>query len=337
MNNRFSINGDNALPHAILWQSYSVEEVALIAARCEGETHQKRVIEALKLIEAVENIANPLAAWLDQDSHREEGDGLGNVPDIEKEQELSKLYQQTDEIIRLATDADGKINRIELCNLACEKAGRKSPKTKKQPEEKPLSGDRVEKLFLREWLPQAAESFARWELFRQMKHDDAQAREDLRSAIEQGSNKKVIAKLKEKVAAADARSFSEEIDRKRETLTDAERKAEREQFRLSLEQGTKNDPRIVHTEGHARAILLGTAEFTGFLWFLTYPKAKPKYEPRPPQLRDSGGKYAELERDAEGKIMSKLDVSRADESPMPAVQHGADNDTEKKVWKKKPQ
>lgn len=343
--NRFSITPEVLLQqHPILiWQSYPVEEVAKIAAGCAGGTPQERILEALKLLAAAEEIAT-WTPWTDQHLRRKEGDGLGDIPDFEKEDVLFELQQQADEIIKLATDAEGRINRMDLCIIACKRAGLKSPKLKEETKEKPLSDDRVRDLFLKEWLPQAAERHACWELFRQMEREADQEREELRSAIEQGLSKKVIKKLQEKVAATDARSFqhggkfypdAKEVDRRRGALTDDERKSEREVFRLSLEKGTHNQPRIIHTEEHARAILLNTVEYTGFLEFVRFPKEKPKYVPTLPQLRGDDGAYAKPDRGADGKLKQIRDESPYDELPMPALQLDEGERTEKKVWRKR--
>ena len=123
---------------------------------------------------------------------------MGIIPDTERENVLYDLQQQADEIIRLATDAEGRINRVNLCKIACDKAGRKSPKTKDETEDKPLSDDRVKELFRNEWLPLAAEDQARWKLFRQMEQDYHREREELRTAIEKGSSKKVVTQLEDK-------------------------------------------------------------------------------------------------------------------------------------------
>lgn len=319
MNDRFSINGTNALPHAVLWQSYAVEDVAKIAATFQQGTHQERVINALKLIAAVENIANPHAPWLDQDSRRKEGD------EPAKQDDLYDLQQQADEIINQATDAEGRINRAKLCKIACDKAGRKLPKTKGETTEKPLSDDRVDKLFRDGWLPQATENHAQRKLFRQMKQDAHREREELRSAIEQSLGKKVINKLREKVAATEAISFqsgrefcpaAEEIARRRDALTEPERKTEREAFRLSLEKGTHNQPRIIHSQDHARAILLGTDEYAGFLEFVRFPESKSKHVPTLPQLRGADGGFVKLERGTDGKKKEIRAVPIADESPV---------------------
>lgn len=328
---RFSITPENALPHVILWQSYPVEDVARIAASCAGQSHQERIIEALKLLEAAERIANP-DLWEDQHLQRQEGDELGDIPDFDAEQVMFELEQAVPEIIREATNDAGEINRLKLCKIACVKAGRD------------VSDDRVEKLFLREWLPQAAESRARWELFRQMKHEADLEREELKSAIAKGSSKKAVEKLREKVAATEAISFSNggvfypaaaEIDRRRKALTDDERKVDYEAFRGMLEAGTHNQPRIIHTEDHARAILLGAPDFAGFLKFVKFPEEKSKYTPTPPRLRGGDGTFAKLDRDADGKMKAIRDVSANDETPMPAAPKGHENPLEGKKWKKR--
>lgn len=105
---RFIITPENALPHVVLWQTYSVEEVARIAAACAGKSQQERIIAALKLLEAVENFANPYAPWLDQDASREEGDGLGDLPD--NGDKIRLLTEAAEKIIKLATK-NGKVSR----------------------------------------------------------------------------------------------------------------------------------------------------------------------------------------------------------------------------------
>lgn len=344
MNDRFSINSDNAANIAVLYQSYTVEEVSKIAASFQVGSHQERVVEAIKLIKAVEDIANPYAPWFDQHLRRKEGDGLGDIPDLAKEDILFDLRQQADEIIKLATDAEGRINRKELCIIACKRTGRKSPKTKKQKEDKPLSDDRVGEIFLNEWLPQAAEGHARRELFRQMEREADQEREELESAIAQGLSKKVK-KLQEKVAATNARSFqherkfypaAEEIDRRREAVTDDERISECEAFRLSLEKGTRTQPRIIHTVDHARAILLGTPpDYAGFLEFVRFPEEKPKYSPTLPQSRGKGGAFVKQEKGVDGKVKSNSDGPNVDESPVHLPQSSEEERTEKKSWKRR--
>jgi hypothetical protein len=329
----------------IIWQSYPVEEVAKIAAGCAAGTPQDRILEALKLLAAAEEIAI-WTPWTDQHLRRKEGDGLGDIPDLEKVDVLFDLQQQADEIIKLATDAEGRINRVNLCKIACDKAGRKSPKTKDEPEEKPLSDDRTEKLFRNGWLPQAAEDHARWKLFRQMEQDAHRERKELRSAIEQGLSKKVINNLREKVAATEAISFqsggrfypaAEEIYRRREALTEQERETEREGFRLSLEQGKRGQPRIIHTEELARDILVGTRDFAGFLEFVRFPEEKPKYVSTLPQARDGGGAFVKLERGADGKKKEICDGSHVDELPVHGLSESPVESTKTTHWRKKTQ
>jgi hypothetical protein len=272
---RLLITPGKALPHVVLWQSYSVEDVARIASACAGETHQDRIVDALKLLEAVEKIANPMAPWLDQDT----------VSDDERV--MDELRRQTPEIIKRATSETGRIDRMELCRIACEKAGRVGKG------EKPLTDDRIEKLF-HEWLSGAADSHARWEAFRDLPrtkiarckpviqaHNDSIAaqkncdslaacwqalREKKKAAISNGLTEKEIAEIETHCDEAEAlfraskdaaweaerritRSLNEayvrEVDRKRKNLTEEQKKAEREAFRLRFEAGTGNAKRSV--------------------------------------------------------------------------------------------
>ena len=278
------------------------------------------MIDALRLLEAVERLANPYAAW----------DGQHET--TEKEEIVFTLQQHADGIIKLLTDSDGRINRTALCRIACGKAGRD------------LKADRVEKLFLREWLPQASESNARWKLFREMKIEADNEREELRSAITQGLSKTMISKLRKKVSATDARSFqsggefypaAEDVDRRRKGLTDQELKAECEAFRLSFENGTHNQTRVVISEDHARAILIGTQEFTGFLEFIKFPAEKPKFVPTLPQARGASGTYTKPGRGSDGKMKPTRDVAEGEETPMPEFPNGNDERTTGKQWKKR--
>ncbi len=323
----------------VIWQSYPVEEVAKIAAGCAGRTPQERILEALKLLAAAEDIAT-WTPWTEQDLQREKGDGLGDISDLQKEQVMFELWQQIPEIIAAATDAAGSISRKELCKIACVKAGRKSPKG----DERPLSEDSIGRIFLEEWLPLAADSHARWTLFRQMKSDMDQDRSELRTAIETGLSKAKISELQKKIRSTEAQSFegggefwpsASAVEGRRGKLTNDEKDAERETFRLSLEQGTHNQPRIVISAREAHMILHGTNEFTGFLEFVRFPVAKPKYVPALPPLRGVDGAFAKLERREKGKFKSIRDDSEDDEASVPALPNGQEKCTDGKKWIKR--
>jgi hypothetical protein len=340
---RFLITPDNALPHVVLWQSYSVEDVARIASACAGETHQDRIVEALKLLEAVEKIANPMAPWLEQDVASDD------------ERVMDELRRQTPEIIKGATSETGRIDRMELCRIACEKAGRVGKGGK------PLTDDRIEKLF-HEWLSVAADSHARWEVFRTIPsikierckkviqaHNDSIAaqkncdclavswqalREKKKAAISNGLTEKKVAEIEAQCEKAEAlfhaskdaaweaerritRSLNEayirEVDRKRKDLTEKQKKAEREAFRLRFESGTGNAKRWVHDETVATALLLGQDEFTGLLNFLRFPPPSGEAAPRPPRPKDEFGQFITRPKDASGKFKAWVDDENASE------------------------
>jgi len=135
-----------------------------IAASCAAETPRDRILEALKLLAAAEQIAH-WTPWTDQDSRREEGDGLGDIPDFDAEQVIFELEQMAPEIISQATNGNGRIVRKDLCRIACAKVGRVGNNGE------PLSDDRTEALFLEGWLPYAANSQACWEVFRKIRSE----------------------------------------------------------------------------------------------------------------------------------------------------------------------
>jgi len=378
--NRFSITPEVLLQqHPILiGQSYPVEEVGKIAAGCAGGTPQDRILEALKLLAAAEEIAN-WTPWTDQDSRREEGDGLGDIPDFDAEQVMFELEQMAPEIIRQATNGDGQIARKELCKIACAKAGRVGKN------EEPLSDDRTEALFLEGWLPYAADSLARWEVFRQIRSEkeppceavvhamsnsgDAQARCDAlagswqvirkekQAAFENGSSEAVIAEIEERnlVAESAFRSskeeawnaerevsqawssfYTEEVDRRRGTLTDEQRKQEREDFRLSFEKGINTQPRIILGDTQARLILLGTHEFHGLLKFLKFPPPKGSRSVTPPRPKDEFGHFTTRPKSDSGEFKTWGDDGSASEEYQIVGLPNEDGErTKTNQWRKK--
>lgn len=341
--NRLLVTPEIACPHANLSQPYSVEDVARIAAGCAGETHQDRIIDALRLLAAAENIANPMAPWLDQDSASDD------------EQAMDVLRRQVSEIIKQATTKAGGIDRVKLCKIACLKAGRVGKSGNL------LSDDRVEKLF-HEWLADAADSHARWEVFRQLprnkierckkvlkarkdsiaaqrKCDSLAAswqalREKKNAAMSNGRPETEVAELTKKcdeegalfraskVAAWDAKrgitrsldeAYVREVDRKRKKLTKEGRKAESEAFRLKFESGTGNEKRLIHDEAAASALLLGQNEYLGLLSFFRFPPPKDKAAPKPPRPKDEFGKFIPRPRDESGGFKEWSDVDSASE------------------------
>lgn len=363
---RFLITPDNALPHVVLWQPYSVEDVARIAASCSGQTHQARIIDALKLLEAAERIANPMAPWLDQDTVSNE------------ERIMDDLRRQTPEIIKQATAATGRIDRMALCKIACEKAGRVGTG------EKPLTADRIEKLF-HEWLSVAAENSARWEAFRklsrnkiercekviQARNDSIAAhekcdslaavwqalREKKQAALSNDQTEDEIAEIEKQCEKAEAsfraskdaaleaeqcitRSIDEacvrEVERKRKILTENQRKTEREAFRLRFESGTGNAKRTVLDEKAATVILLGDQEFIGFLRFLKCPPPKKMMAPIPPRPKDESGKYISRPRAESGDFKDwDNGGSASDEFPVTGLPHEPVERTEANRLRKK--
>lgn len=332
---RFSITPEVLLQQhpIIIWQSYPVEEVAKIAAGCAGGTPQDRILEALKLLSAAEEIAI-WTPWTDQHLRREEGDGLGDIPDFQREQVVFEFEQMAPEFIRHATNEDGQIARKELCKIACAKAGRVGKN------EEPLSEDRTEALFLEGWLPYAADSRGRWEVFRQIeserkppcdaviaarnntiaaqaKSDELAARwqvirEEKDEAYRNGSSKAVVDEIeirnliaesafrssKEEawnaerhVSLAWSNFYTDEVDRRREALTEDQRKQECEAFRLSFEKGIETQPRIIRDNTQARLILLGNHEFHGLLEFLKFPPPKESRSVTPPRPKDELGRF----------------------------------------------
>lgn len=91
---RLAVSPESALPHVILGQSYRVEVVAGIAASCPGATHRERVLDALALLAAAEDIANP-DPWRDQHLMRTAGDGLGDLPtESDRQNDLMKVARE---------------------------------------------------------------------------------------------------------------------------------------------------------------------------------------------------------------------------------------------------
>jgi hypothetical protein len=79
---RIFVFWENEQAHAIvLRKSYPAEEIARIASSCPGETSKDRIVEAMKLLEAIEKNANP-DPWENQHLFRRQGDGLGDLPEI---------------------------------------------------------------------------------------------------------------------------------------------------------------------------------------------------------------------------------------------------------------
>ncbi len=117
---RLKVSPENALPHVILEQSYPVEVVATIAAACPGSNHRERVLDALALLAAAEEIANP-DPWKDQHLSRNQGDGLGDLPnDSDTQPEIEATARQ---IIARASK-DGVILRKDVLDAVYEWAGR---------------------------------------------------------------------------------------------------------------------------------------------------------------------------------------------------------------------
>jgi hypothetical protein len=108
---RLFITPETAHPHAILWQSYSIEHVAQIAASIIGGTYHDRVTEALKLLEAAEKIAKP-DPWEDQHLLRCEGDGLGDMP--EETDPGGRRFEIARNLVAMVTAKDGRVPLKDL-------------------------------------------------------------------------------------------------------------------------------------------------------------------------------------------------------------------------------
>jgi hypothetical protein len=110
---RLFITPEVALP-CVMQQAYSVEDVARIAAGCVGSPRE-RVMEAMRLLEAAEELASPILC-ADQSCDADEAADKA-------EEERLLLREAAQEIVRLATDAKG-VSRSDVLRLAYNWCGR---------------------------------------------------------------------------------------------------------------------------------------------------------------------------------------------------------------------
>lgn len=105
-------------PNNTLSRTYSVVDVAQIAAGCMGETYQDRVLEAMRLLEAAEEIAKP-NPWKNQSSET----------DAEEDAAYNRFCERTNEawkIVRECTTKDGvpKMEVLAKVYVWCGRSGK---------------------------------------------------------------------------------------------------------------------------------------------------------------------------------------------------------------------
>jgi hypothetical protein len=170
-----TITPDDAERHGVILSNpYPVLDVARIAAGCSGRNHRERVIRALRLLGAAEELTDP---WSFQ-----------YAPTKEDFAAL-ELERMAADIIAKATK-DGRVLRRALCEEACLAAGLE------------VSNDTSDKRF-KEWLADAAESQARWTVARELL-DQEHPIDQLDAAVD--SRRK---KASGKQRAAEAKSFQQ--------------------------------------------------------------------------------------------------------------------------------
>lgn len=131
------ITAEAAEMHGLaMFNDYSVLDVARIAASCPGRTHKDRVIDALRLLAAAEELADP---W----SHQ-----YAKTDADRKHQRKAELIE---ELLASCTDEKGWINRRKLCLAAGKRiTGATSPDTADRNHDR--------------WLLAASEEYHRWKL-----------------------------------------------------------------------------------------------------------------------------------------------------------------------------
>lgn len=364
---------EDVLPHGLfLRRPYAVEEVARIAAGCAGETPHDRIQAALELLAAAEDIANP-NPHENQHLSRREDDGLGDVPDLDAEKVMFDLEQQVTGIIEKATNEAGKIDRMELCKNACAKAGREvsDDRTEKLFHEwlSEAADDYGRwgtflQIMSEPQRPSEAVELARVELGKISAKSKTLAagcqelRDERKTAFEKELSGAKIAKIEAKLAGAEERFHAskedvraaerrlrcaiakvpeDEVERRRKEMTEEQREAEREAFRLMLESGTGNQKRIIHHDGAARALLQGMPDFTGLLKFLKFPDAKESRKTRRPRITDELGHPTKQVRSAATQTFTKGSAANAgpDEYSTPGLIKTPVERTDDNRWRKK--
>lgn len=282
-----------------LRRPYAVEDVAKVAAGCAGETPRDRIQAALELLAAAEDIANPNPWKKDVGPTAEELEA--------REREIS-------EIIKEATSDAGEIGRVALCHAAFKRSGRWNGESEKT--------DASEKSF-RDWVRDAADSYTRWELFRQIEDEPRPrckaveaAEKRLKRAERAGASMNEIWEAGRGVSLAISEQYTLLVDKLFGKLSAGDLKERRKKFLKLFESGKTGGKSVIHNERAARGMLLGEQEFTGLLEFLK--PTKPKYKPTPPSTRDASGAFAEKQRTAEGKIKKRSDDTGIQEHSVPS-------------------
>lgn len=281
-----------------LRQSYPVEVVAGIAAACSGGCHRERLIDALRLLEAVEDMADPMHP-VSKGSMERDG-----VIDSRLDDALSLLSG--------AFPTGGEINRVKLCMLACVRAGRgreeaKGTKTKGTATS-PTKADKAKaaaaredhaKVLYREWADAAAGERELRDLFYEVADAAARDLSVLRLKLAGANNIRERRTIERAIAALPVTPAAIE-----KAVSERQRKApDRTAFLATLEGPSVADKRVkvLLDEERALAMLVGENGVEGFLPWLRRTKG----QPTPPTRRaphDEEGKFAKQSHDDKGRF-----------------------------------
>ncbi|KAB2637838.1 MAG: hypothetical protein DVB26_09045 [Verrucomicrobia bacterium] len=296
------------LPYGLfLRRPYGIAEVAGIAAGCAGANPRERILGALELLAAAEEIAHP-----DPRADRQLG--------LDDGQATLDLEQEAAEIISEATNPTGKIGRVALCQSAFKLSGRRDGGGK--------GTEASEECFL-DWVKDASDSYTRWKLFRQIENKHLPpcravevAKRHLKKASHTRATMAEIWDAERGVRLAESAQCTAFVDELFSKLSEDDLMGDREEFKKLFESVRKGTKAVIHDDSAARRLLLGELEFVGFMEYLRRPKSK--YVPTPPAQRDAHGKHSAKKRTTEGTY--KRDLGDAG-----LPEHSVQNDSQRRT------
>jgi hypothetical protein len=270
-----------------LRQSYPIEVVAGVAAACSGASHRERVIDALRLLEAAEDMAVP---------QHPASQGA-----MERDDAIDSRIDDALSLLSGAFPPGVEINRVKLCVLACAHAGRgwKDAKGLTDATEDAEAGEDHAEALYREWADAAAGERELRALFYEVADAATRDLSGLRMELAGANNVRERRAIEKAIAALPVTP-----DAIAKAVSERQRKApDRAAFLATLEGRGVADKRakVLHDEDRALLMLVGENGVEGFLPWLRRTKGQPT-PPKRRAPRDDEGRFAEQARDDEGRF-----------------------------------